>query len=496
MDQSGRPAHQAVKSGKVVKSDHPFAEEHIAPIANLTAADMQGDEIKDVASRKRVKKCVHGSNCVSNSCHIHTSQALKGYARRNKEKSEKKEEEKKEDKKKKVKRFYKCKLGRDECPIFGDHYHFGVGHVDASDLSVEVPEDWSGDVADLSGDFKTAYAAHDAIIHSEYELKAEPPPTVEMFGPIAPTPTPPLSPPLTPSPSLPHLPLLDLLDGSIPSGESEPVPPSATPDPSSPPAVPVIATEKELLLPATPDDMCPITNEAIHELFLFTNPNANTVGRSSRSVTQWLKDTAAKTPFAKQDRIYTINDPAKLSYHESRKMTKNDRNRFIWFWEGWFPGRFNAEEEKDREHSVRMELVLFAKCFSHFEAGYVYRDVARAVLADPVFTKRETSLVKEGVLSPMTFVTVDTLLASLPNHTTLIKDPELFANTKNHVLNQLLIRGLRSTSFASLGSAPSAMHFQNGGRTRIFSPHAPRSASRASTARSTPSTVTMRGSTS
>lgn len=507
--------------------------------------------------------------------HHHTGEVVKGYARRQREKTAKAETNKKE-KTWREKRWHVCLLPLQDCPKRDDHGHMTTNYMDISNVKLadtqaligkdgeEAVRIWK-ELSDTplvpyNGALSSCSHQCDRFEDEKYDSipeetdDAEPEEREQKYGCI----------PEEPEESEPDEPEdEDVNNPAIPlllECQSHPEPPRpknrrlserirrgvkrlSLPDPSVwstfpaeymgnedyskfllpvlaekeralkvPPPTPLrtvslrITTEEAVADADIPVELPPMdtpyVREVVHspsrapreaavdllrtrEVFIFTDNSEAKVAATKKS--RWRKVReflAAKTPLASMKPVNVVNAAGNYTLSELRSEVDKDVSSFRWFWQS---------KKKAKLEACRKELYDFGKRYTHFRKGAVYEVLAEDILKDPAFVARAASLLRDGMVSLVTLLQIDKLLNSHPNIAMYLANMDVFFNTRNHLVNQVHLRGLRAEAMkVKVPGATTMVDFRKRARSMEVSPHAPSSKSEPLTPLSTLFTVTTR----
>jgi hypothetical protein len=124
-----------------------------------------------------------------------------------------------------------------------------------------------------------------------------------------------------------------------------------------------------------------------------------------------------------------------------------------YFWQDW----------EGRPPVVTEDCIsLFAGTFTHADYTDVFADLAEFVLTNPVFTKTQTKLLKEGcALRETVRLRVSQLIADHPQHRAYSSQQRVLSDTITFIDNQLLLRGLIDEARKPQQIAPAVVDFRN-----------------------------------
>jgi len=163
----------------------------------------------------------------------------------------------------------------------------------------------------------------------------------------------------------------------------------------------------------------------------------------------------AKTFLGSLQRKEYVNAPAGATIKESGVQAIKRVEEFYWFWQrnkqGIASGDVSKEVGKHEELS-KDDILYFLNFFTHHESKLVYESLCETILRDRKFVARRAVLLEEdgtGVkLARTAILAVDDLISSTPWMVTYsqVVDVTVLANTRAHILNQLLLYGLIARS--------------------------------------------------
>jgi hypothetical protein len=190
-----------------------------------------------------------------------------------------------------------------------------------------------------------------------------------------------------------------------------------------------------------------------------------------RKGTAWirLKKLIAKhTPLARSETCRVVNLINPYTLTELDYMTMKDEEGFKWFW-----------QKEYKMGDIEQEIYYFKDRYTHATIVPVFKDVANDIVSDPTFMAR--SLLDKGNLRATVVLAAKKLMSTHKDFKYLAHFPAEQLNTHNHILNQLMLRGLRELiSDCMAGAEPKSVPFRHGERSRTTSPLAPLSKSVAS----------------
>lgn len=183
--------------------------------------------------------------------------------------------------------------------------------------------------------------------------------------------------------------------------------------------------------------------------------------RVGRRVKKWSRKVASATPLARTKRVDIVNEGAPHLLPEVEVYSDKDVQDFKWFWQ--------------RTGSVEVfnnHISYFYRVYSHVRVCEVYDDITSAVLNNSSFTKTSTALLSDGLLSQVAILRAQKIMSEYP-----MRDAQIFEDTRCHILNQLLLRGLIESQHTPSCPITPRVTFHKGARTTDLSPRALRSKS-------------------
>lgn len=223
-----------------------------------------------------------------------------------------------------------------------------------------------------------------------------------------------------------------------------------------------------------------------HEVFIFTdNDGANVVSAKKSRWHRVREYLAANTPLASKEKVNVVNTAGNYTLSELRSEIDKDVSGIRWFW----------QSKKNVKPEFRLqELHDFGRRYTHFKKSAVYVSLAEYVLKQPAFVARGSSLLRDGVVSQVTLLQIDKLLEEHPQRELFMLDMGTFYDTRNHLVNQVHLRGLRAEGMkVKVPGSSTLVDFRKRARSMDVSPRVPSSKSERLTPLLTPSTGTTRG---
>lgn len=406
--------------------------------------------------------CPYGASCIRTSRHTHRARKA-GFARRAAEKpgSQKPTENKKI-------RYHICKVDLCDCDSSHDHGHIGSGRVKLVDLDGAAREDFRTGASSRE-DYEACRSAIVEIAES-YSEEAHPGPAVEPLPAVARADQDPAKP--DKDTSLKKQSTHESGDEALASGC---VFPGVSPVPSNS-SVDAKESADEVDPPAGGSGVAdPAAQRSsvlagpalrISDVVVFMSAKSE---QETRTLWKRIKRCIAKhTPLASIDVVQTVNKSGEYIMSELSYATTKDAEGFKWFWQKEFS---TGESEQ--------EIYFFRERFTHATVLPVYENLAHDVLSSSTFTSRD--LLEEGNLRATARLAAQKLISEHRYHALGSQQPSVMENTINHVLNQLLLRGLRrAISECRAGTEPRSVLFRQGGRSKTTSPRAPHLKSRVS----------------
>ena len=223
-----------------------------------------------------------------------------------------------------------------------------------------------------------------------------------------------------------------------------------------------------------------------HEVFIFTdNDGANVVSAKKSFWHKAREYLAANTPLASKEKVNVVNTAGRYTLSELRSEIDKDVSGIRWFWQS----KKNVKPE-----FCMQELHDFGRRYTHFTRSAVYTSLAEYVLKQPAFVARGSSLLRDGVVSQVTLLQIDKFLEEHPQRELFMLDMGTFYDTRNHLVNQVHLRGLRAEGMkVKVPGSATLVDFRKRARSMDVSPRVPFSKSERLTPLLTPSTGTMRG---
>lgn len=202
-------------------------------------------------------------------------------------------------------------------------------------------------------------------------------------------------------------------------------------------------------------------------------------GKATTVKTKWYRKWqkyAAKTPLGDMARNYLVNTAAGATLRESSHQAIKEVSEFYWFWQ---TPRSSAEREAKEmdcttDKLARDDILYFLNYFTHHETVRVYDVLCESILRDQKFLARRSTLLEEGagglLLSRTTVLAVDDLVS---RHASTVRygailDPQVMADTRTHILNQLLLYGLMARASQPLKGGDVAIGQARSGRARVL----------------------------
>jgi len=458
-----------------------------------------------------VVHCTSGSACVSADKHFHAV-VLCGKARRKREESRKPTNLPHNPTTTKPPRYHTCAFKITECDRREDHGHMGRACVRASDLQM------TNDLPASSKEYADSNNLYATLLQEEWDNKEDEEdvplthnqPVVllneerKMRAPIIPA----------------HLQPATIVVDDAKGPEQEPlserkeeskhvaIEEQQMSSVSNASSVPTIEVASEISLDMTilprreplhenegkeekvaEDALTPSLDQ--HPVFIFINPGAGVKQKYAWYTIAWRRNLRVRackrllsyTPLIDIKKPILANDDRGYTLKEVEMVHNQEIESFRWAW------------SKTRDVHVRKDVIKhFDKRFSHFKEVKVFSRCTKDLLSDPQFTRRGGAIVNDkGIMSKVNELLVLQIISKHQDHEVMSEQQDIYENTKTHILNQLLIRGLRMAMNQNDSASPSANHFREGDLLKTLSPRDPHFASETSQLPNSPYTVTTEG---
>lgn len=222
------------------------------------------------------------------------------------------------------------------------------------------------------------------------------------------------------------------------------------------------------------------------EVFIFTDNDGANVVSAKKSLWHKAREyLAANTPLASKVKVNVANTAGRYTLSELRSEIDKDVSGIKWFWQS---------KKNVKPDFCMQELHDFGRRYTHFKRSAVYVSLAEYVLKQPAFVARGSSLLRDGVVSQVTLLQIDKFLEEHPQRELFMLDMGTFYDTRNHLVNQVHLRGLRAEGMkVKVPGSATLVDFRKRARTMDVSPRVPSSKSERLTPLLTPSTGITRG---
>jgi len=191
----------------------------------------------------------------------------------------------------------------------------------------------------------------------------------------------------------------------------------------------------------------------------------------------WCKRLVAKTPLGDMVREHVVNVDNGASLSEAETLAIKEVSDFYWFWrKPAVESREGVKWEATRPDrpEAREDVLYFLNYFTHSTRCEVYETLCESILRNKKFMARLSSILQEDgtglKISRVTELAVDDVI-STHQFTTVygsVLNVRTLADTRAHILNQLLLYALMARSARPLNGAQAGVGEGRKGKVQVL----------------------------